>query len=167
MSRRFCLPSCQPITPFRTVGRFSAPAFSLLRVPDMSYRCSASLPRCWYAFCASAFPDFLLTSPAFICYTQGGRSKASGSPFFGGEQRRFSGGRYSFLCLDFAVSHNLRGCFGIFCIAFNQPCDVLKVLIKLCGGHFVQVLTSFCKSWLLFRLISSAIPDFYNFLTAS
>ena len=31
----------------------------------------------------------------------------------------------------------------------------------------VHFLTSFCKSWLLFRLISSAIPDFYNFLTAS
>ena len=58
--------------------------------------------------------------------------------------RLWKGDRY-FLCLHFAVPNDLGGCFSIFCIRFNQLCDVLKVLIELCGCHLVHFLTSFRK----------------------
>ena len=61
-----------------------------------------------------------------------------------GSGRLWKGDRY-FLCRHFAVPNDLGGCFSIFCIRFNQLCNVLKVLIKLCGCHLVHILTSFRK----------------------
>ena len=168
MSRRFCLPSCQPITPFRTVGRFSAPAFSLLHVPDMSYRCSASLPRCWYAFCASAFPDFLLTSPAFLCYTQGGRSKASGSLFW----VESSGALEWVATLFYALTLLSRTIWAaaITNIDFDGAALVSKKDFNVSGVRITSRLPEREQTHgnrVCSRLLSSAIPDFYNFLTAS
>lgn len=54
-------------------------------------------------------------------------------------------GAAHFLCRNFAVSHDLRSGFGIFCGGFNQLCNVFKILIELCCGHCIQVLTSFRK----------------------